>query len=91
MPALITAASKNTAAAYEAVPGITAPVTAAASLAVKKAYVLAFRTTYLAAIGFGAAAIIAAFFTRDIDRGMKSSARAVRLENEAMETKDVES
>jgi len=91
LPALITAASKNTAAAYEAVPGVTAPVTAAASLAVKKAYVLAFRTTYLAAIGFGAAAIIAAFFTRDINRGMKSSVRAVTLENEAMETKYVES
>jgi hypothetical protein len=50
---------------------------------VKKAYVLAFHTTYLAAIGFGGTAIIAVFFAKDIDRGMKSGGRAVRLENEA--------
>jgi len=79
---LIAAATANTAAAYKAVPGITAPVIAAAGLAVKKAYVSAFRTTYLVAIAFGVAAILAAFFTQDIDRGMKSGSRAVRLENE---------
>jgi hypothetical protein len=90
LPALIAAASKNTAAAYKAVPGISTSVTAAAGLAVKKAYVLAFRTTYLAAIGFGCAAIVAAFFTKDIDRGMKSSARAVKLENEMKESKEIE-
>lgn len=89
LPKLIAAASKNTAAAYKAVPGISAAVTAAAGLAVKKSYVLAFRTTYLAAIGFGCAAIIAAFFTKDIDRGMKNSDRAVRLENEAKASKEV--
>ncbi len=75
IPKLITAATKNTAVAYKAVPGISAPVTAAARLAVKKAYVSAFRTTYLAAIGFGVAAIIAAFFTKDIDRGMKNEVK----------------
>jgi hypothetical protein len=90
IPALIAAASKNTAAAYKAVPGISASITAAAALAVKKSYVLAFRTTYLAAIGFGCAAIIAAFFTKDIDRGMKNSNRAVKLENEVKESKEVE-
>lgn len=90
VPTLIAAASKNTAAAYKAVPGISSAVTAAAALAVKKSYVLAFRTTYLAAIGFGCAAIIAAFFTMDIDRGMKNSNRAVRLENEVKESKEVE-
>jgi hypothetical protein len=44
----------------------------------------------LAAIGFGSAAIIAAFFTMDIDRGMKNSNRAVKLENEAKGSKEVE-
>lgn len=87
IPALMAAAAKNTAAAYGSVPGITSSVTAAARLAVKKAYVLAFRTTYLAAIGFGCAAIIAAYFTRDIDRDMKSSSRAVKLENEVQTKK----
>jgi hypothetical protein len=90
LPKLVSAASLNTAAAYKAVPGISAPVIQAAGLAVKKAYVSAFRTTYLAAIGFGAAAIIAAFFTQNIDRGMKNSDRAVRLENETKETKVVD-
>jgi hypothetical protein len=90
LPALIAAASKNTVDAYKTVPGSSTAVTYAAGLAVKKAYVLAFRTTYLAAIGFGCAAIIAAFFTRDIDRGMKNSNRAVKLENEVNESKGVE-
>jgi hypothetical protein len=89
IPALVAAAAKNTAAAYKSVPGITSAVTAAANLAFKEAYVLAFRSTYLAAIGFGCVAIIAAFFTRDIDRGMKSSNRAVRLENEVVQSKEV--
>jgi hypothetical protein len=88
--ALLKAAAINTAAAYKAVPGITAPVIAAAGLAVKKAYVLAFRTTYLAAIGFGIAAIVAAFFTMDIDVKKKSGERAVRLENEEKVVKSVD-
>ena len=49
MPVLLDAAALNTAAAYSAVPGITAEVTAAAGLAVKQAYAIAFRTTYLVA------------------------------------------
>ena len=90
LPALIAAASKNTAAAYRAVPGISPSVTAAAGLAVKRSYVLAFRTTYLVAISFGCAAIVAALFTKDIDRSMKNSERAVRLENEVKDSKEVE-
>jgi hypothetical protein len=72
------------------VPGINTAVTAAAGLAVKKSYVLAFRTTYLVAIAFGVAAIAAAFWTVDIEKSMKSSSRAVRLENEEKETKVVD-
>jgi hypothetical protein len=91
MPALLKAASLNTAAAYKAVPGITAEVMAAAGLAVKQAYVAAFRTTYLVAIAFGCAALVAAFFTLSIDRDMKNSNRAVVLENEVkVEEKRVE-
>ena len=44
IPTLIKAAALNTAAAYKAVPGITETVTAAAELAVRKAYVHAFST-----------------------------------------------
>jgi len=82
MPALMKAAAANTAAAYAAVPGITAEVVAATQMAVKQAYVQAYRTTYLSALGFGAAAIAAAFLTKSVDLGMKNNKRIVRLENE---------
>lgn len=90
IPVLLKAAATNTAASYKAVPGISASVTAAATLAVKRAYVSAFRTTYLVAIAFGCAAIIAAFCTQNIDRSTKTSNRAVRLENEEKTSKEVD-
>jgi hypothetical protein len=89
LPALINAASLNTAAAYQAVPGITPRVIAACQLAVKQAYVSAFHTTYLSAIGFGGLAIIAAVCTKDTDVRKKTGNRAVLLENERRE-EDVE-
>jgi hypothetical protein len=64
MSALMKAAAANTAAAYAAVPGISAEVIAATQMAVKQAYVQAYRTTYLSALGFGAAAIAAALLTK---------------------------
>ncbi|KAF2118292.1 fungal trichothecene efflux pump [Lophiotrema nucula] len=82
MTALLKAAALNTAAAYKAVPGITAEITAAAQVAVKLAYIQAFKMTYLSALGFGGAAIVAAFFTKSTDTGMKNNKRIVRLENE---------
>lgn len=82
LPALIAAAGLNTAAAYKAVPGINDSVTAATQLAVKLAYVQAYRTVYLVAIGFGGVAIIAAFFTLSTDMAMKTNERAVILKNE---------
>lgn len=82
MAALLKAAATNTAAAYKAVPGITEEITAAAGLAVKLSYVEAYKTTYLSALGFGGAAIIAAFCTKSTDVGMKNSKRIVILENE---------
>jgi len=88
MQRLLSAATLNTASAYRNVPGINAEIIASASMAVKQAYVQAFRLTYLAAIGFGGAAVVAAFFTMDIDTGMKNNKRAVRLENEAKDVRD---
>jgi hypothetical protein len=82
MPALIKAAALNTAAAYKAVPGITDGVIAATQLAVKQAYVQAYKVTYLSALGFGALAIGAALMTKSTDTHMKNNTRIVRLENE---------
>jgi hypothetical protein len=82
MSALMKAAAANTAAAYAAVPGISAEVIAATQMAVKQAYVQAYRTTYLSALGFGAAAIAAALLTKSTALEMKNNKRIVRLENE---------
>ena len=76
------AAAANTAAAYAAVPDISAEIVAATQMAVKQAYVQAYRTTYLSALGFGAAAVAAACLTKTVDMGMKNNKRIVRLENE---------
>jgi hypothetical protein len=88
MAALMKAAALNTEAAYKAVPGITAEITAAAQLATKYAYVHAYRTTYLSALGFGGAAIVAALFTKSTDIGMKNNKRIVRLENEKSKSEE---
>ncbi|KAF2682522.1 MFS general substrate transporter [Lentithecium fluviatile CBS 122367] len=82
MAALMKAAVANSASAYAAVPGITQEVVIATQMAVKLAYVQAYRTTYLSAIGFGALAIGAALLTKSTDVAMKNSKRIVRLENE---------
>lgn len=80
--ALMKAAALNTAAAYKKVPGITKAVIEACEMAYKLSYVQAFRLVYLVAIGFGGAAIIAAFCTRSTDVKLKNNIRAVRLKNE---------
>lgn len=82
MSAFVKAGALNTEAAYKAVPGITVEIITAAQLAVKYAYVEAYKTTYLSALGFGGAAIIAACFTMSTDKRMKNDKRIVRLENE---------
>lgn len=88
MSALLKAAATNTAAAYKAVPGITAEVISATQMAVKLSYVQAYRTTYLSALGFGGLAIIAAFLTKSTDVGMKNNTRIVRLENEKSKSEE---
>lgn len=82
LPALLKATASNTAAAYRAVPGINQSVIQAAGVAYKLAYVQAFRLVYLVAIGFGAAATVAAFFTKSTPISVKNNNRAVRLQNE---------
>ena len=82
IPKLLKASALNTAAAYKLVPGINAKVIAATQLAVKEAYVDAFRLVYLVAIAFGALAISAALTTKSVDIEKKSNERAVHLENE---------
>ena len=82
LPALLKATATNTAAAYKKVPGITQAVISAAGLAYKLAYVQAFRLVFLIAIGFGGAAIVAAFCTKTTPVSLKNNNRAVRLKNE---------
>ena len=88
--ALLEAAALNTADAYEEVKGVTPHILGETELAVKQAYVQAFKLVYLVAIAFGVLAIIAATFTKTIPRERKTQERAVRLENEASRPKVAE-
>ena len=88
--ALLEAAALNTADAYETVPNLTPKILAETELAVKQAYVQAFRLVYLVAVAFGVLAIIAASFTRTIPREKKTRERVVRMENEAAGPKAAE-
>ncbi|KAF2743842.1 MFS general substrate transporter [Sporormia fimetaria CBS 119925] len=65
---LITAARLNTAAAYEAIPGISPAVQAAATLANKEAYLDGARLSYQVALAFGLCGVIAAFFIPSVDK-----------------------
>lgn len=80
--ALLKASATNTAAAYAKVPGINAATIAAAQLAVKQAYVHAFKLVYLVAIAFGVCAIASALSTRTVEKSKKSNEQAVHLETE---------
>ena len=84
VPDLLGAAALNTPDAYAALPkSITPKILAATQMAVKYAYVDAFRLVYLVAIAFGVLAIVAAAFTRTIPKERKTLQRAIRMENEA--------
>jgi hypothetical protein len=68
LSALVAATSSNAAGvpgAFDAVPGITPQIEAAAALAFREAYAFAFRRVFWASIPFGVIAIICAFFIRD--------------------------
>ena len=58
VPALLNAISSGSAAAVEAVPGITPKIILIATAAAKVAYQKSFQVIYLAAVAFGACAII---------------------------------
>lgn len=64
---LAAAAKLGTTAAYNAVPGITPAIMAAATRANKLAYLEGTHLTFLVAMGFGFIACIAALFTVSID------------------------
>ena len=88
--ALLDAAALNTAEAYAAVSGVSEAVIAEAAMAVKLAYVQAFKLVFLVAIAFGCLAITAAAFTKTIPKERKTLVRAVRMENEAQGPKAAE-
>jgi hypothetical protein len=79
---LLKAATANTAAAYAKVPGITAEVLALSQMAVKLAYVQAFKVVYYTALGFAVLAIGSALLVRDVDPAKKTLEKAAVLENE---------
>ncbi|KAK3703014.1 hypothetical protein LTR37_014744 [Vermiconidia calcicola] len=94
VPNLLAAAGLNTAEAYEAVPGLTPEIIAASQMAVKFAYVDAFKLVYLVALAFGGIAIVAASFTLTIPKERKTTERAINMECEksgarAAEVKEV--
>jgi hypothetical protein len=82
VPALLKAATANTAAAYAKVPGITKNIVAVAQSAVKLSYVEAFKVVYYTALGFAVLAIGSALLVRDVDPAKKTLEKAVILENE---------
>lgn len=65
--ALVNAARLNTAAAYNAIPGITPAIQAAASLGNKQAYLAGAHLSYQVALAFGLVGVIAAFFIPSVD------------------------
>jgi hypothetical protein len=79
---LLKATTANTAVAYAKVPGINPETIQASQLAVKTAYVDAFKVVYLVAIAFGVCAIASALSTRSVKKSNKSNAQAVHLETE---------
>ena len=86
VPQLLQAGTTNSAAGWEAlseVAGVGTAVIADLQMAVKLAYVQAFRLVYLVAIAFGILAVICAAFTKSIPAEKKLMQRAVRMENES--------
>jgi len=82
LAALTKAAATNTAAAYNAVAGMTPELASNAMTAVRQSYVQGFRLVYLIAIAFGAVAVAAAASTVSTDRRKKNNLRAVVMKNE---------
>jgi hypothetical protein len=65
MTALFQAISKNTAAAIQAVPGMTPAIEVALRAAQKRVYSASFSTVYLSSLAFGGLALVSIFFSTD--------------------------
>jgi ATP phosphoribosyltransferase regulatory subunit HisZ len=89
MASLLTAATKNTAAAYKAVPGISNATTAAVISAVRQSQSEGYKMVYLVAIAFGAIAITASFTTKGISISQRTDDVAAHIENEKVVAKQV--
>lgn len=79
---LITAATTNTRAAYEAVNGSTPQLVDRAVEAARASYVQGFKLVYLVAIAFGVLATVAAACTVSTDRSKKNNQRAIITKDE---------
>ncbi len=88
LAALAQAAVVGTEAVYAEVPGITERIIAASQLAVRLAYVEAFKVVYYTALGFAVLAIFSALLVPDTDPAKKTMQRAVILENESGGARD---
>lgn len=65
---LLVALGNGTTAAYSQVPGVNSAVLASIGQATKSAYSASFSTVYLSSLAFGGVALIASFFTTNIDQ-----------------------
>ncbi|PYI08054.1 siderophore iron transporter [Aspergillus sclerotiicarbonarius CBS 121057] len=96
MTDLLEAVSAGTAAAYEAVPGMTTTILAAVMDAVKTGYSQSFRTVFLVSVAFGGLSVITSLFSASVDDRFTNDV-AAKLSNAGasdevfVEKKDVES
>lgn len=88
---LIAAARLGTAAAYNAVPGITPAIRAAAALGNKQAYLTGAHLSYQVALAFGLCGVIAAFFIPSVDerKYTKKTVAVQQADRKALEEKKV--
>ncbi|KAF2008477.1 MFS general substrate transporter [Aaosphaeria arxii CBS 175.79] len=78
---LIKAARAGTAAAYNAVPGMTPAIRAAATLGNKEAYLSGAHLSYQVALAFGLVGTVAAFFIPSVDE-RKYTAKTVAIQQQ---------
>lgn len=80
--ALADAAILGTTKAYAAVPGINAAVIQASGYAVRLAYTDAYKVVYFVGLAFGGLGIASALASKTPDPALKTTHKAVLLENE---------
>ncbi|KAH7115271.1 fungal trichothecene efflux pump [Dendryphion nanum] len=89
---LIAAARLNTAAAYNAIPGITPAVRAAATLGNKEAYLEGAHLSYQVALAFGLVGVVAALFIPSVDvrKYTRKTVAIQQKDREALQRKKIE-